>query len=128
MRWSLHWLASRSALPSRLVLVLSAFAGRLQAQAPTSAAVAGRVVDERGHGVSGVAIVVANRSTGIAMRGVTRTEGRYRIGGLEVGGPYTVTAQRIGTPSQSRTDYYLSLGQQLEVDIVLATQPVMLSA
>ena len=127
MRRPLYTLASRS-LSLLLAAVLDAFVGTLRAQAPTSAAIAGRVVDERGIGLDGVDVVVLNRSTGISMRGVTRAQGRFRISGLEVGGPYTVTARRIGSPSQSNTGLYLSLGQQLEVDVVLRSQPVVLQA
>jgi len=104
--------------------VLAGFVGVARAQGPTSAAIAGRIVDDRGLGVRGAEVVVTNQSTGTSMRAVSRAEGRYQIGGLEVGGPYTVTVRRIGSPVLTRSGFGLTLGQRLEVDLVLAQQAV----
>jgi hypothetical protein len=110
-------------------LLLCAFEGIVayaRAQGPTSAAIGGRILDGRGHGFQGVEIVVTNEATGIAMRGVSRAEGRYRVSGLEVGGPYSITVRRLGSAMQTRTGLFLSLAQQLRVDVALEQQPVML--
>jgi len=104
--------------------VLAGFVGVARAQGPTSAAIAGRIVDDRGLGVRGVEVVVTNQSTGTSMRAVSRAEGRYQISGLEVGGPYSVTVRRIGSPVLTRSGFGLTLGQRLEVDLVLAQQAV----
>ncbi|HEY7234617.1 MAG TPA: carboxypeptidase regulatory-like domain-containing protein, partial [Gemmatimonadaceae bacterium] len=103
-------------------------AGRLYAQGTTTAAIGGRVVDEYGRGLPGVEVVVTNRATGISMRGVSRAKGRYLVSGLDVGGPYFVTARRIGFVMKTRTGggLFLTLGQQLHEDVVLAQQPVTL--
>ena len=48
-----------TATPWSLCLsLLAAFAGMAQAQGPTTAAIAGRIVDDRGLGVRGVEVVV----------------------------------------------------------------------
>jgi carboxypeptidase family protein/TonB-dependent receptor-like protein len=101
-------------------------AARLSAQGPTTAAIAGRVTDADGRGLPGVEVLVTNRATGTPMRSFSRAEGRYVVAGLEVGGPYAVTARRIGSRSKTKTGFYLSLGQQLQVDIELEQQPVTL--
>jgi hypothetical protein len=62
------------------------------------------------------------------MRAISLADGRYRIGGLDVGGPYSVSARRIGSPRQTRAGLFLTLGQQLRVDLVLEREPVTLSA
>ena len=114
-----------TATPWSLCLsLLAAFAGMAQAQGPTTAAIAGRILDDRGLGVRGVEVVVTNQATGTAMRGVSRAEGRYLIGGLEVGGPYAVSARRLGSPMLTRSGFTLGLGQQLQVDLVLEQQAV----
>jgi hypothetical protein len=106
--------------------MLDGIAGGAWAQATTSAAIAGRILDKQGRGLQGVEVVVRNHATGISMRGVSRAEGRYLVSGLEVGGPYSVTVRRIGSPMQTRTGLFLSLGQQLQVDVTFEQQPVRL--
>src|SRR5690242_1592786 len=66
----------------------------LFAQSPTTASIAGRIIDERGQGLCGLDVLVTNSGTGISMRVFSRAEGRYRVSGLEVGGPYTVVVRR----------------------------------
>jgi CheY-like chemotaxis protein len=110
-------------------LVLSALIGSARparSQGLTSATIAGRIVGDDGHGLSGVEVVVANDATGISMRGVSREDGRYFVAGLDVGGPYSVTVRRIGSAPKTRSGLFLSLGQQLSVDLSLEQQPVTL--
>jgi hypothetical protein len=115
-----------SVFTSLVLLVLAGIRTAAVGQGPTSAAIAGRVVDRGGRGLQGVEVRVVNQATGVAMRGSSRAEGRYLISGLEVGGPYAVTARRLGSPPASRSGIFLSLGQQLNVDLVLEQQPVLL--
>jgi hypothetical protein len=103
-------------------------AGRLFAQGLTTATIAGRIVDDSGRGLPRVEVVVTNRATGISMRSVSRSEGRYLVRGLEVGGPYAVTARRIGSRAATRSGFFLNLGQELQVDVELAQQAVTLQA
>src|SRR5205807_357568 len=91
-------LLSAAALGCVSLCLGSGFGAVLRAQGTTSAAIGGRVVDERGRGLQGVNVVVRNEATGIAMRGVSRGDGRYLVSGLEVGGPYSVMARRLGSP------------------------------
>ncbi|HKH90525.1 MAG TPA: carboxypeptidase regulatory-like domain-containing protein [Gemmatimonadaceae bacterium] len=120
----MHQFAVTVTLWSICACLLDGAAAVALAQSPTSAAVAGRIVDERGLGVPGVEVAVRNEATGIAMRGASRAGGRYLVGGLEVGGPYSVTARRIGSPPQTRGGFLLGLGQALEVNFTLGQQPV----
>src|SRR4051812_208320 len=121
---------AQRAVPSVLwclvLWVLDGFAGVAGAQGTTSAAIAGRILDTHGRGLQGVEVVVTNYATGIATRVASRAEGRYLVSGLEVGGPYSVTVRRIGSPVQTRTGLFLSLGQQLQVDLTFEQQAVRL--
>jgi len=118
-------LVAAAAFWSLFLCVLDGFGGA-RAQGMTSAAIAGRIVDDGGHGLQGVEVVVKNHATGISMRTVSRADGRYLVSGLEVGGPYSVTVRRIGSPMQTRTGLLLSLGQQLQVDVGFEQQAVRL--
>ncbi len=116
---------SRAASLWCLALCLfSGFHHLLLSQGTTSAAIAGRVLDDRGRGVPDAEVTVRNEATGIAMRSRSRGGGRYLVGGLEVGGPYSVTVRRLGSPRLTRNGLYLSLGQRLQVDLSLQLQPV----
>ena len=95
-------LAIRAVLCWFVLSMFDGLAGGVWAQGTTSAAIAGRVLDTEGRGLPGVEVVVTNHATGIAMRVSSRAEGRYLVSGLEVGGPYSVTVRRIGSPMQTR--------------------------
>ena len=107
---------------------LAIFGSSLGAQGLTTAAIGGRIVDARGLGVADVQVVVTNRATGIAMHAVSRGDGQYLVSGLDVGGPYAVSARRIGSPMVIRSGFLVSVGQQLRVDLVLQQQVVTLQA
>lgn len=108
-----------------LLCTLEALVTRASAQSPTTAAIAGRVLDESGRGLAGAEVSVTNRASGGSVRAISRGEGRYLVSGLEVGGPYSVTVRRMGSPSVTRTGFVLSVGQQLQVDVTLEQQPTM---
>jgi len=105
---------------------IGAISARAAAQGPTTAAIGGRILDEKGNGLSGIEVVVTNRATGIAMHGQSRAEGRYLVSGLEVGGPYSVSARHIGAPMKTKSGLFLDLGEQLTVDVALEQQAVTL--
>ena len=112
----------------RLVIAAGGIAIRVDAQGPTTAAIAGRILDDSGRGLRGVEVVVTNQATGTSIRGVSRSDGRYQVSGLGVGGPYAVTARRIGSALKTRTGLYLNLGQQLQLDFSLEQRAEMLQA
>ncbi|HEX5632486.1 MAG TPA: carboxypeptidase-like regulatory domain-containing protein, partial [Gemmatimonadales bacterium] len=117
----------RHALLATLALAWSALdAARLPAQGVTSAAVSGRVTDTTGTPLGAVQIEVVNRATGFVSLTQTRRDGRYFVAGLEVGGPYSVIARRIGYQRQVRDGQTVSLSQDLVVDFRLSPQPVQL--
>ncbi len=105
---------------------LAVFSATLAAQGLTTAAIGGRIIDADGVGIAGVQVVVTNRATGIAMHATSRGDGRYLVSGLDVGGPYSVIARRIGSPMATTSGLVVNVGQQLLVDIVLEQQVVTL--
>ena len=113
-------------LSSVAVGVLAALSAIASAQGPTTAAIGGRILDHDSVGLSGAEVVVTNQATGIAMRATSRAEGRYLVSGLDVGGPYSVSVRRIGSPMRTKSGLFVNLGQQLQVDIVLEQQPLTL--
>lgn len=101
--------------------------GSARAQGVTTAAVSGTVTDETGQPVADAQIQVLNTATGYSTGTMTRADGRYNVLGLEVGGPYTVRARRIGYAPEERTGFVLTLGQNLRLDLRLGRQAVVLT-
>ncbi len=99
-----------------------------ESQGVTTGAVSGQVTNEQGLGLAEVQVQVRNATTGAAAGAMTRSDGRYFVQGLEVGGPYTVTVRRIGYAPQSKGNLRISLGQNVRTDFVLTTQTTQLAA
>lgn len=91
----------------------------------TTATVSGTVRSPGGGEVDGADVLVTNQATGYAVE-TQVVHGRYRVAGLEVGGPYTVRVRRIGYTAQERRGLLLSLTQQVDVDFVLNPAPSVL--
>ena len=104
-----------------------ALTSRAFAQGITTGAIGGLVTDSAGGPLSAVQIQVRNLATGYLVGSLTRENGRYIVPGLEAGGPYTVTARRIGFAPQTRENVFVSLTQTTKVDLALTVQPTQLS-
>src|SRR5687768_7238065 len=94
----------------------SLFAGAAQVN---SGEIAGVVRDEQGGVLPGVAVVAEHLDTGARTERVTDSEGRFLLPSLRVG-VYTVTSDLPGFTRVVRPGVVVQLGQQLQVDIVLA--------
>jgi outer membrane receptor for ferrienterochelin and colicin len=110
------------------VALLATLPGRLVAQGITTGAIAGRVTDEAGQPLVQAQIVIRNRNTGFTAGTMTRDDGRYRVQNLEPGGPYTVTARRIGMQPQTLDNQLVPLSETLTLDFKLTQQVAQLSS
>ena len=99
-----------------------------RAQGVTTSAVSGRIVDDAsGEPIPGALITVVNTTTGATSRASSTRFGRYLVQGLEVGGPYSVTARVPGYQPQMRDGQMLTLSQNLTLDFRLQRQTFILS-
>jgi len=78
--------------------------------------------------LAGATVEVRNTSTGFIARGHTMSDGRATFRQLPLGGPYTVSANRIGFAPRQATGYVLELGSRVEVALRLPDQSVALEA
>jgi hypothetical protein len=102
------------------------FAGSLNAQGVTSAAIVGKVTQTGGAPVDGAVVTVLNTSTGGRWQAVTRASGRYFLENVATGGPFTIEARGIGFQPARKTGITLNLGQRYTADFELSTAPVEL--
>ncbi|HEX2724041.1 MAG TPA: carboxypeptidase regulatory-like domain-containing protein, partial [Gemmatimonadaceae bacterium] len=109
-----------------LVLV-AVVATDARSQGVTTGAITGFITDASGAPLEGVQVAITNRTTGFTQRTVTREGGRYTLTSLEVGGPYSLDARRIGYQPHTRTGIQVQLSQTTRVDVRLEAQAVQLN-
>ncbi|HET6231214.1 MAG TPA: carboxypeptidase regulatory-like domain-containing protein [Longimicrobiaceae bacterium] len=95
-----------------------------RAQAVTTAAVSGRVVNAEQAPAAGVQVTATNTANGSVSRVVTRADGRYLLPGLQPGS-YRLTVSGLGMATQTRT-VNLALGTTATNDFTLASQAISL--
>ena len=66
--------------------------------------------------VAGAAVVAIHQPTGTKYTVATRTDGRYNLPNVKIGGPYTVTLTNVGSKNTVKENIYLSLGQVHNAD------------
>lgn len=101
-------------------IVIAAILGQpqLAAQA-TDASIAGQARGPDGSPIADVAITLRNQSNGFTAGTRTNADGRFVFVQLPLGGPYLVSAQRIGYRRATRTAEALTLGARVTIDFQL---------
>ncbi|HEU5260158.1 MAG TPA: TonB-dependent receptor [Gemmatimonadales bacterium] len=123
--------APRRLVPTRRVLALGAFLllpSALFGQGVTTADINGFVTDLDGSPLVDASVVATHVPSGTVYRAVARAAGAYNIPNMRVGGPYRVTATRIGYAPQTEENVSLSLGQQFRLDFRLKALAIELEA
>src|SRR5258705_447578 len=116
--------------PTSRVLTLLALVGSSSTAGAqtTDAALLGIVRDSGGVALSGVAVTARNVPTGGQWTVASTSTGRFAFLQLPLGGPYTVTARRIGYAPDGRSGYLLTLGSRIVVDLTLRPAATELQA
>ncbi|MBB3968200.1 TonB-dependent receptor [Mucilaginibacter phyllosphaerae] len=94
------------------------FAGNVNAQGVTTASVNGVITDNQG-GIPGATVTITHQPTGTVYSTVTRTDGRYNIPNLRVGGPYIFKVSFIGFKDYIQEGITLSIGQDQRISTKL---------
>jgi hypothetical protein len=103
---------------SAAFLAIGGACASIQAQGVTTAAIEGQVTLGDAGSADGARVRASNPATGYTFETIVRS-GRFAILGLEVGGPYSVVVRKIGYRAEGRDRIYLSLGQRLELALML---------
>jgi hypothetical protein len=88
---------------------------RASAQGVTTASVHGIVTDNKGI-IPGATVSITHVPTGTVYSTASRTDGRFNLPNLRVGGPYTFKVTFIGYKDYTITDITLNIGQDQRLD------------
>ncbi len=82
----------------------------------TTSEIQGRVTDDRGTPLQGATITATHLPTGTVYNTTARSDGRYNLPNVRVGGPYTIKISFVGFKDDVYNDITLLLGQVYKVD------------
>ncbi len=105
-------------LLSTLMPLLLMFGIKTMAQ-ETSAALTGKVTDEKGTVVQNASIILKYEPTGTVSGTQTNSKGFFNVVNLRPGGPYTITVSYSGFKSQTFDNISLALGENAPVNVSL---------
>ncbi|WP_443943694.1 TonB-dependent receptor [Pedobacter sp. AW1-32] len=111
----------KKSLLLRFVLLFVAVVGftfGANAQVTTSS-MTGTIRDAKG-ALPGASVKATHTPTGTVYSVSTNNDGRFTIGGMRVGGPYTIEISFVGYNTLKQTDIYLKLGEPYVENVELS--------
>ncbi|MFQ5709002.1 MAG: carboxypeptidase regulatory-like domain-containing protein [bacterium] len=109
------------------LLLTSILPAAVLAQGITTGSMNGTVFSSKGEPLIGANVVAVHNPTGTTFGAATRTDGRFNILNMKVGGPYTVTVTYIGYKTEKAEDIYLGLAQDLRLTFTLREEALELA-
>lgn len=107
------------------ILIFLSGWGSIYAQV-TTGALTGTVLDENGDILSGASLVATHEPSGTRYGVISRSDGRFNLPNLRIGGPYTIEASFLGYKKQSYEGVFIKLGERLILDFKLNTKSTTL--
>jgi hypothetical protein len=101
------------------------FLASAHAQGITTAAMNGLVTDATGKAIPNATVTIVDESTNTRTTTVTRSNGRYNMSGLRLGGPYTVTVSATGHEAEPQKNIFLGLNDDIDVSFQMAEHDVV---
>ncbi len=90
----------------------------------TTSAIRGTILAPDGGPAANVAVRVTDTRTGRVATATTTASGRFTVGSLAVGGPYTISLTSPEYASQSITDVTVGLGETFTFDVTLQAESI----
>ncbi|MEM6769284.1 MAG: carboxypeptidase regulatory-like domain-containing protein [Bacteroidota bacterium] len=108
-------------------LLFVAASTTLAAQGVTTASMFGKLTDkETGDPLIGATVQAVHTPSGTSYGNITDVDGFFRVPGMRVGGPYTITATYVGYEPVVKDGVYLQLGQAFQFSPEMGTDAVEL--
>ncbi len=118
----------KKSLLFKFVVIVFAFVGlfgSVNAQVTTSS-MAGLIKDTKGP-LPGASLKATHNPSGTTYAVATNNDGRFSIGSMRVGGPYSIEISYVGYKTATINDVYLKLGDVYTLDYVLDDSGTTLS-
>jgi hypothetical protein len=93
----------------------------------TTSSLQGLVTDSKGTELPGATVVATHNPTGSKYSTTARTDGRYYLLNLRVGGPYTIEVTSVGFKNEKAEGITLQLGQRFTQDFKMEDATTTLS-
>ena len=93
----------------------------------TTSQILGRVT-QAGTPLAGATVTALHTPTGTKYTTTTRKDGRYNLGGLRIGGPYTLTISYVGLKTEQQDNIFLTIAQDFTSDFSMTTEAKELEA
>ncbi len=90
----------------------------------TTSAIRGSILAPDGGPAANVSVRVTDTRTGRVSTATTSASGRFTVGSLAVGGPYTISLTSAEYASQSITDVVVALGETFDFSVTLAAESI----
>jgi Carboxypeptidase regulatory-like domain len=111
------------AVVTALALALSPLA---HAQGVVSSGITGTISDTTGKPIGGATVTVVHVPTNTTYTAITGSNGRFKVSGLRVGGPYTVSATSGSSTISPLADVDTGLGEDTDVSLVASSDVMQL--
>ena len=92
----------------------------------TTSSMSGTVIDSDGNPLPGASVQATHLPTGTKYGVITRTNGKFNLPNLRVGGPYEVAASFVGFNAQKRENIFLTLGKNQTIEFKLSESVISL--
>ena len=106
------------------ILVVAMSINLLFAQGVTTGSLSGKVVDENNNPLKSATITAIHVPSGTKYGAISRSDGRFSILGMRVGGPYTVTATFTGYEKKTYDNVSIILGNTTDLEFKLVQSGV----
>ncbi|HET9057103.1 MAG TPA: carboxypeptidase regulatory-like domain-containing protein [Chitinophagaceae bacterium] len=103
---------------SFLLVPVILFTANLHAQV-TTATLSGIVKDPKGTALAAATVLLEFPDAGIRQTVITKSDGRFTITNLRVGGPYKITVTHVSYQQSAATDVFLELGQNNTIEFLM---------
>jgi outer membrane receptor protein involved in Fe transport len=98
--------------------------GTAHAQGVTTGSISGIVNDAQQKPIPGASVVATHDPSGSRYDATSRTDGRFSIPGMRVGGPYSVTVSLSGFQPQTTKGVFVNLGVANDLTLTLSTATI----
>lgn len=115
-------------IPTRILLLgLTAFCCNFLSAQVTTATLSGLVQDSKAVGLPSATVTVEYPDAGIKQVLITRSDGRFTVPNLRVGGPYKVTVDHVSHNSIVSENIFLELGLNNTIEVTMQDKTTELS-